>query len=40
MRLSLGQAVQVKVRLDRIAAALQPLGGGTIDSGEAVEGWE
>src|SRR4051794_20751080 len=37
MRLGLSHAVQIEARLDRAAAAFQPLGGGAIDAGELVE---
>ena len=39
MRLGLGHAVQIEARLDRAAAAFQPLGGGAINAGELVERW-
>ena len=37
MRLGLGHPVEIEPRLDRAAATAEPLGGGAIDPGEAVE---
>lgn len=37
VRLGLGHAMQIEARLDIALAAAQPLGGGAVDTGEAIE---
>ena len=37
MGFGLGHAVKIEARLDRMEAALQPLGIGPVDSGETVQ---